>query len=162
MDDQDATFLNDFHHAPGSNSGRDDFSLLKNQKWVAENPIVFQCSVTVASLAVLLSIPPVLLRKGAPYIPTLGTRMGIMFEKLARHRRCHHSSTSGDRRTVTRKYNPQQTAESNEKGLVFLDLGSGDGRVVFRAAREGIFRKCIGYEINPGTYTSSTMMFQYL
>ena len=35
------------------------------------------------------------------------------------------------------------------KRLVFVDLGSGDGRLVFRAARENIFDECIGYEINP-------------
>ena len=35
------------------------------------------------------------------------------------------------------------------KKLVFVDLGSGDGRLVFRAAREDIFDECIGYEINP-------------
>lgn len=150
MDDQDSTFLNDFHHEADSKSSRDEFSLLKNQKWIVDNPVVFHGSVIVASLAVLLSIPPVLLRKGAPYVPTLGTRMDIMFEKLARHRRCHHP-TADKRISVIQKCNRQQTPTNNEKGLVFLDLGSGDGRVVFRAAREGIFRKCIGYEINPGT-----------
>lgn len=33
--------------------------------------------------------------------------------------------------------------------VIFVDLGSGDGRVVFRAAREQLFTLCIGYEINP-------------
>lgn len=33
--------------------------------------------------------------------------------------------------------------------LSFVDLGSGDGRVVFRAAREQLFRTSIGYELNP-------------
>ena len=33
--------------------------------------------------------------------------------------------------------------------LCFVDLGSGDGRVVVRAAREELFHKCLGYEINP-------------
>jgi hypothetical protein len=42
----------------------------------------------------------------------------------------------------------QQQVKSGKK-LSFVDLGSGDGRVVFRAAKEGIFHKCIGYEINP-------------
>jgi hypothetical protein len=42
----------------------------------------------------------------------------------------------------------QQQVKSGKK-LHFVDLGSGDGRVVFRAAKEGIFHKSIGYEINP-------------
>jgi len=33
--------------------------------------------------------------------------------------------------------------------LRFVDLGSGDGRVVFRAARENLFKASIGYELNP-------------
>jgi len=36
-----------------------------------------------------------------------------------------------------------------QENIRFVDLGSGDGRVVFRAARESIFSKCIGVEINP-------------
>jgi hypothetical protein len=42
----------------------------------------------------------------------------------------------------------QQQVKSGKK-LTFVDLGSGDGRVVFRAAKEGMFHRCIGYEINP-------------
>ena len=33
--------------------------------------------------------------------------------------------------------------------MQFVDLGSGDGRVIFRAAQEKLFHRCIGYEINP-------------
>lgn len=33
--------------------------------------------------------------------------------------------------------------------LSFVDLGSGDGRVVFRASRENLFDASIGYELNP-------------
>jgi len=33
--------------------------------------------------------------------------------------------------------------------LTFVDLGSGDGRVVFRAAAENLFVKSTGYELNP-------------
>ncbi|CAB9525410.1 Protein FAM173B [Seminavis robusta] len=46
----------------------------------------------------------------------------------------------------------QQLAVSRlhkSKSLTFVDLGSGDGRLVFRAARQGIFSTSIGYEINP-------------
>ena len=41
--------------------------------------------------------------------------------------------------------------------MTFYDLGSGDGRVVFRAAREGIFHKCVGYEINPVLHMFASM-----
>ena len=51
------------------------------------------------------------------------------------------------------KSNPElrrRLLKRNENATVqFVDLGSGDGRVVFRAAREGLFSQCIGYEINP-------------
>lgn len=33
--------------------------------------------------------------------------------------------------------------------LNFVDLGSGDGRIVFRASRENLFSVSVGYEINP-------------
>jgi len=45
----------------------------------------------------------------------------------------------------------QPIVKDSKRNLTFFDLGSGDGRVVFRAAREGMFHKSIGYEINPGT-----------
>lgn len=40
----------------------------------------------------------------------------------------------------------------NKNTLRFVDLGSGDGRFVFRAANEGLFGHCVGYEINPLLY----------
>ena len=33
--------------------------------------------------------------------------------------------------------------------LNFVDLGSGDGRIVFRASKENLFSLSVGYEINP-------------
>jgi len=41
-----------------------------------------------------------------------------------------------------------QRQKQGEK-LSFVDLGSGDGRIVFRAAREKLFHVSIGYELNP-------------
>ena len=41
-----------------------------------------------------------------------------------------------------------QRQKQGEK-LSFVDLGSGDGRIVFRAARENLFHASIGYELNP-------------
>ena len=79
-------------------------------------------------LAIILSLPPVLQRRGAPYLPTFGNKLDIMFDLIRRH--------------VT----------TSPSSLNFVDLGSGDGRVVFRAAREGIFHKSVGYEINPALH----------
>jgi hypothetical protein len=41
----------------------------------------------------------------------------------------------------------QQRAGASQ--LKFVDLGSGDGRIVFRAAKENLFALSVGYEINP-------------
>lgn len=68
------------------------------------------------------SLPPVLRGRGAPYLPTWERNLDVMFQEHLRGV------------DVTR--------------LTFVDLGSGDGRVVRRAAREG-FGLSIGYEINP-------------
>lgn len=79
-------------------------------------------------LAVLLSLPPVLRRRGAPYLPTFKSKLNVMFDMI--------------------RAQVQQRSILNRK-MQFVDLGSGDGRVVFRAAREGMFNQCHGYEINP-------------
>eukprot|EP00656_Telonema_subtile_P037383 TRINITY_DN41594_c0_g1_i1.p1 TRINITY_DN41594_c0_g1~~TRINITY_DN41594_c0_g1_i1.p1 ORF type:complete len:225 (+),score=41.21 TRINITY_DN41594_c0_g1_i1:244-918(+) len=79
----------------------------------------------VLNLGVLLSLPPVLMSRGAPYLPTFKKNLDVMFK-------------------VVRRVHP--TADRSPR---FVDLGSGDGRVVFRAAREGLFRRSVGYEINP-------------
>ncbi|KAL7456401.1 hypothetical protein ACHAWC_008286 [Mediolabrus comicus] len=86
-------------------------------------------------LAIILSLPPVLQRRGAPYLPTFGNKLDIMFDLI----RKHVSSSSS-------------SSMSTPSLLKFVDLGSGDGRVVFRAAREGIFHKSVGYEINPALH----------
>lgn len=85
-------------------------------------------------LAILLSLPPVLLRRGAPYLPTFGTKLNSMFDLVR-----HHVSHS-------------QYMQHKQGGLRFVDLGSGDGRVVFRAAREQMFVSSVGYEINPALH----------
>lgn len=86
----------------------------------------------LSHLAVLLSLPPVLRCRGAPYLPTFGGKQDSMFELIRRH-------ASSRNRTAQRP-------------LRFVDLGSGDGRVVFRAAREGLFSEAAGYEINPALH----------
>lgn len=82
------------------------------------------------NVGALLSLPPVLRGKGAPYLPTFSGKLHVMFTQL--------------------RLDPHFAKKvADKKPLTFVDLGSGDGRVVFRAAREGIFVKSIGYEINP-------------
>ena len=88
-------------------------------------------------LAIILSLPPVLQRRGAPYLPTFGNKLDIMFDLIRKHVSSSSSSSS---------------SMSTPSLLKFVDLGSGDGRVVFRAAREGIFHKSVGYEINPALH----------
>lgn len=103
------------------------------------NPILLGIGATLflfPHLAVLLSLPPVLQRRGAPYLPTIGTKLNAMFDIIRNH-------------TLQSSYMKQKFAQNT---LKFVDLGSGDGRVVFRAARENLFAKSIGYEINPALH----------
>ena len=88
----------------------------------------------IAHGAIMFSLPPVIRGKGAPFLPTASKGLNVMFQELKRQP------------TVS------ASLKKNTK-LNFVDLGSGDGRVVFRAAREGLFHKSVGYEINPGTCT---------
>lgn len=84
----------------------------------------------VANLALLLSLPPVIMGRGAPYLPTVSRSSNVMWERI-------RSSPSIKSRL------------KNGESLTFVDLGSGDGRLVFQAARQNMFAKSIGYEINP-------------
>ena len=92
-------------------------------------------------LAILLSLPPVLRRRGAPYLPTFINKQNVMFDQIRKHVSQSQSL-----------HNMQQQTQQASSQLRFVDLGSGDGRVVFRAAREGIFVKSVGYEINPALH----------
>ena len=74
--------------------------------------------------------------RGAPYLPTVKNKMDHMFAPL----KTHFAS-------ITEPMSRHGVSDGRK--LTFVDLGSGDGRVVFRAAREGLFHKSIGYEINP-------------
>lgn len=88
-------------------------------------------------LAIILSLPPVLQRRGAPYLPTFANKLNVMFDLIKRHVSTSHNNNN---------------ASTKQSSLKFVDLGSGDGRVVFRAAREGIFQTSVGYEINPALH----------
>jgi len=103
------------------------------------NPILLGIGATLflfPHLAVLLSLPPVLQRRGAPYLPTFGSKLNAMFDIIRNH-------------TLQSSYMKEKIAQNT---LNFVDLGSGDGRVVFRAARENLFAKSVGYEINPALH----------
>jgi SAM-dependent methyltransferase len=89
--------------------------------------------VFLLNVMALLSLPPVLRGKGAPYLPSFSNKLDIMFTQLKKDSHVIQKLKEG-------------------KPLTFVDLGSGDGRVVFRAAREGVFTKSIGYEINPSKF----------
>lgn len=107
------------------------------QQFDRYNPLLLGIGGTLfllPHLAILLSLPPVLLRRGAPYLPTFGTKLNSMFD-LVRHYVSH-----------------SQYMQHKQGGLRFVDLGSGDGRVVFRAAREQMFVSSVGYEINPALH----------
>ena len=103
----------------------------------------------VAHGAILFSLPPVLRGKGAPFLPTAKTGLNVMFSELRRHPNIASKlNQKGAIRTVVKR----------DSNLTFVDLGSGDGRVVFRAAREGLFDNCVGYEINPGALEGKKIM----
>ena len=84
----------------------------------------------VANLGLLLSLPPVIMSKGAPYLPTFSRSSSVMWERIRQSPKIQSRLKRGD-------------------SLTFVDLGSGDGRLVFQAARQNMFAKSIGYEINP-------------
>jgi len=92
--------------------------------------VAFACNV-----AVILSLPPVLRGRGAPYFPTFRKSSDAMFAQLRR------DPDFADK--LARR------GQGKGRSLTFVDLGSGDGRLVFRAAREGLFDRAVGCEINP-------------
>ena len=102
-------------------------------------------------LAILLSLPPVLQRRGAPYLPTFANKLTVMFDLIksqtAAMNRAHQGAAIQQHHRALHAKEQQQQSKMGK--FRFADIGSGDGRVVFRAAREGIFDLSVGYEINP-------------
>ena len=100
---------------------------------------------------------------GAPYLPTYEKNMIHMFEQLRNepqfmkqyHRVVSAQNTKKSQLNISNRIQSSSSSNGNGNGnhenkLVFVDLGSGDGRMVFHAAyREQLFTRCIGYEINP-------------
>jgi hypothetical protein len=99
---------------------------------LGHHPLTIVCGGIFAGFltlnaAVLVSLPPVLRQRGAPYLPTFQKNLDAMFSQLR---------------------SEVKILKNKEQKLRFVDLGSGDGRVVFRAARERLFDESVGYEIN--------------
>lgn len=146
-----SNFDNKFRAPPISN--QDDLSREETEIWksiskemFAQDPSeksqakneglhpVLAIGLTAALLAhgaIMFSLPPVLRQRGAPFLPTASKGLNIMFQELK------------NQPIIVNRMRAR-------KNLNFIDLGSGDGRVVFRAAREGLFTNSVGYEINPG------------
>jgi Histone methylation protein DOT1 len=97
----------------------------------------------ILNLGLLLSILPVLIGRGAPYLPTRKAKVNDMFAAI----RLYYSNI--DSNSIPKTCQDAKLSSLPSQHRTFVDLGSGDGRLVFRAAREGIFHKSIGYEINP-------------
>ena len=116
--------------------------------------------VVLLHAGVLLSVPYVLMGKGAPYLPTFAKPMKLMFnELLPRHiKRLPAVRSQVSSRNTSRDRAVVQSSESDAARLLskvsIVDLGSGDGRLVFEAARRG-YGSCEGYEINPVLYMFS-------
>src|SRR4051812_14236110 len=57
---------------------------------------------------------------------------------------------------LKRQYEPLLDLAGLKPGDTIIDLGSGDGRLLLAAARQGA--TCIGYEINPVMYLVSLIV----
>jgi Histone methylation protein DOT1 len=81
------------------------------------------------------------MQTGAPYLPTFQKSLNSMFTQLRKQPEFQ--------RTLTSMAKNSNNNSNSTASITFVDLGSGDGRIVFRAAKEGMFHASIGYEINP-------------
>jgi len=107
-----------------------DYQRTKSSKllWIFAGTLIL-----IPHLLVVPSLPHVLLGRGAPYVRTKIRAMEVAFSSL-------------------KNVIPGQSFNSK----TFADLGSGDGRAVIEAAKQG-FRRARGYEINPFLYILSIM-----
>mmetsp|Transcript_22708 Transcript_22708/g.25844 ORF Transcript_22708/g.25844 Transcript_22708/m.25844 type:complete len:255 (-) Transcript_22708:21-785(-) len=114
-------------------------NVVKDEKKIHPAVVVGLTGALLAHAAILFSLPPVIKGKGAPFLPTAKKGIETMFQQIRLQPQ------------IKRKLKDQAKINGNvaTKSLRFVDLGSGDGRVVFSSAREGLFYKSIGYEINP-------------
>ena len=111
---------------------------------------------------------------GAPYLPTLEKNMKSMFQQLRNEPQFMKQHAMVMKRTTPQSsqkhvnttmvhscHSSNMYHHQNKNEIIFVDLGSGDGRVVFHAAQTQLFTKCIGYEINPFLVMSSWIYQQF-
>ena len=114
----------------------------------------------IAHGAMLLSLPPVILGRGAPFLPTTQANMDKMFTLIRKQPQIRQKLHTSQTNTTSSASSSELLKIGRQEGkgdMTFVDLGSGDGRIVFRAARESnLFTRSIGYEINPGVLSKHT------
>jgi hypothetical protein len=149
-------------------------------------PTVFG-SILLVNVGFLWSVVPAVRGRGAPYVPTKSANADIMFSQLRRHmlveslksltlppsvlsqqQQNHYVEQRQRLKCLSLQHVHEKSREDGSKlqedrirkinKRIFVDLGSGDGRLVFRAAREGLFDLCIGYEINPFLFWYSRLL----
>ena len=106
---------------------------------------------------------------GAPYLPTKKANRDLLFEALTTNvSHCIHRndvlnveakrafdltapppSSLPSQKDFRAMQKLRRHETSSAKKLTFVDLGSGDGRLVIHAARSGLFDRSVGLEINP-------------
>jgi hypothetical protein len=121
-------------------------------------------TVVLINVGFLYSAIPAIRGRGAPYVPTSTENAKIMFQQLRRYLPNRTNVESHSRAgsltqpmgsSFSLKHHSLEALplshqnHTSPNSFVFVDLGSGDGRLVLRAAQEGIFTVCIGYELNP-------------
>ncbi|CAD7929429.1 unnamed protein product [Amoebophrya sp. A25] len=90
-------------------------------------------------------LPKIRAFRGAPFLPTKRKTVDVLFDDVLQHRSSSSSSSS-----ICRRASATGTGTVNDparQSRRLLDFGSGDGRIVFAAARRGYH--AVGYEINP-------------
>ena len=102
---------------------------------------IWQSAVLVPTLVGACLLAPMWMRQGggAPFAPTTRGKQRVMLQHIARH---YNSSNNACRRRI------------------LYDLGSGDGRLVLAAARQGQqlgLDACIGIEMNPLLHYTALM-----
>jgi hypothetical protein len=129
----------------------------------AATAVVFG-TVVLINVGFLYSAIPAIRGRGAPYVSTSTENAKIMFQQLRRYLPNRTNVESHSRAgsltqpmgsSFSLKHHSLEALplshqnHTSPNSFVFVDLGSGDGRLVLRAAQEGIFTACIGYELNP-------------
>jgi hypothetical protein len=149
MDDETVSSLSDDGKISSSSSHR-----LRALAWAGAG------AAAAFNVAILLSLVPVVRGRGAPFLPSHTSNIDGMFAWLRRQpeiqamllRQQLPNSLGGLCASASAPASKLQHRQQIRcRRLTFVDLGSGDGRWVFRAARKhsDLFEMSVGYEINP-------------